>query len=445
MFRTPAKRAMALVVTGAFALGAAPALANVQLIYQNASTKKRKETQWVATSQTEEVRGEKQFVGTTPHVEEQATGPASKLVTESEIRRYQVPVTTHPLSREESREITTTTTNYIRRTTTSVVDSAWPVWVYYRGGAWDGKSLINSTPTNFAPSQYADANRRPPEPYMAPGQYQEYTAQQQSGRRTIYVEITPEETWMKMRLAYDTNLNYVAGYFEDNPSHGSSEVKKATVIRYHDHDAIQVHAVCNRHGQWWRGDCGTNYEKTFHLNGFIVKTDTRYTYRDAIRDESYQTVSDSAGPWTPTGRLKRGAALTNPGLRYEPLTETVLLRRYQAMNHSVAPKQLATSGNDVRKTFSADKSSGKDQAVLSGSKMRQGLGANRVTPSRVAPKGAGAPALPLGPLGELLGKPEATPGRPQPTPKPRSVSWWFPRDPQTPPPSVRYASYVSGL
>ena len=443
MFRTPAKRAMALVVTGAFALGAAPTLASTVNIPQSSSSTKRQETRLVSTPQTEEVRGEKQLVGTTPHVEEQVTGPASKLVTESEIRRYQVPVTTHPLRREESREITTTTTHGIRRTTSSVVMDSWPVWIYYRGHSTNGDS-VNSIPRDHPASDYAKAKYKPSDPVMAPGSFQEFTAQQQSNRKAILVQVILKDAQhINMRLGFDTNLRFVAGYFEDNPSHGSSEVKKATVTTHPGYHQIEIEAVCNKHGNWFV-QCGTNIKRTLRLYDYVVKTAIREDRQNVTRDEPYQTVSESAGPWTATGRMDRGPALTNPGLRYEPLIETVLLRRYQAMNDAVAPKQLATSGNDVRKTFSADKSSGKDQAVLSGSKMRQGLGANRVTPSRVAPKGAGAADKPGAQQG-ASGKSNAAPGHPQPTPKPGSISWWFPRDPQTPPPSVRYASYVSGL
>ena len=498
MFRPPSKRAMTLVVTGAIALSAGTALASVVDIPQGSSSTKRQETRLVLTTQTEEVQGARQLMTTTPKVEEKALGPASKLVTESEIRSYRVPVTTHPLSREEKREITTTTTNFIRRTTTSVVDQTWPVWVYYRGGAWDGVSRINSTPTQFDPSQYANEGRRPPEPGMTEGHHQVYTAEAQSWRRTVYVEITPQETWMRMRLAYDPNLKFVAGYFLDNPEHGYSEVAKATVTRYHDHDAISVQAICNRHGKWWVGGCGTNFERTFHLNGFIVKTDTQSSYRDVTREEPYSTVSESPGPWTATGKMVRGAALTNPGLRYDPFSETVMIRQFKAMNDALAPKKLASSGTDVRKTFSADSSSGKNQAALSGSKVRQSLGANRVTPSRVASKGAGAPgssgglaglvgnALPGQGLGQSVAPPSAsgagqgsgqpaagssatpppavptpapapTPAtnvswwpwlqpapQPTPTPTPTPYPWWFPFNPQTPPPSVRYENYLYG-
>ena len=445
MFRTPAKRAMALVVTGAFALGAAPALANAQLIYQSSSTKKHQETRLVTTPQTEEVRGEKQFVGTTPHVEEQVTGPASKLVTESEIRSYQVPVTTHPLRREESREITTTTTNYIRRTSTNVsyqYRDGWNVGGYLRKGFPIGTELLSLT--------YRSGNDYKDFPTYATNTGM-FTKSQSAydQANSLIVNIYPHgshgylDAFMIFRKH---DLSFVGGNIICHESKHAN-IKEARIIRHADYDEIQYRLNCYLNEDWWPWtSCETDRTVwTLPLDRKILAHRYLSDTRTETWDEPYQTVSDSAGPWTATGRMDRGPALTNPGLRYESLTEKVLLRRYQAVNDAVAPKQLATSGNDVRKTFTADKSSGKDQAVLSGSKLRQGLGANRVAPSRVAPKGAGAPVLPLGPLGGQSGKSDASPGRPQPTPKPGSISWWFPRDPQTPPPSVRYASYVSGL
>ncbi|MNR89288.1 hypothetical protein D3C72_202530 [compost metagenome] len=450
MSRPPALRALTLVATGVFALGAVPAQAAVVDIYQGSVSTKREEKRLVNTGRTEEVRGAKQLLGTTPHVDEKILGSASKLVTESEIRSYQIPVTTHPVMQEDKREVWTTTTNYIRRTTTEVIDSQWTVWNlggYLREGYRFGAVLTQKSP--MANGDYKSMSR----PVANTGP-QEYTLERYNWADAISVDISPHGMYEYLDshlVFYKSNLAFMGGNIKCH-DRWYANVKEAKLIRYSDHDAIQYRLNCYLNEDPWPWTwCETDRTVwTVHLDRKLIASEVKKKTHFETKDEPHSTVSTTTGSWTDTGRRELGAALTNPALRYESLIEKVMMRQVTAVNDAVAAKALARSGNDVRKTFTADSSSGKSQASLSGSKVRQTLGANRVTPSRVnTSKGNGAPdqsgassANPASPLFPWL-----LPPNPQPTPKPSPmpVSWWFPMDPQTPPPLVRYETYMNRM
>lgn len=215
-------------------------------------------------------------------------------------------------------------------------------------------------------------------------------------------------------------------------------------------------------------------------------------------DTPYSETSESFGPWEPSGKMLRVGDGT---LRQMTSSQKVLVKQRSAVNGANAAKSLTSTGLETRRVFTADTSSGKGRASLSGSKIRQTLGADKVRASgfgstshgtRSQDNGLGIDTLlkPIGqnplppapsptpkPTPEPTPKPTPTPeptpaptatpapgGRTVPTPKPGSgvrgylepwmlpdprpvqktqlaQLWWFPQNPQQPPLRVQYEAY----
>ena len=273
------------------------------------------------------------------------------------------------------------------------------------------------------------------------------------------------------------------GWNKGNPDF--AKIPSAQVKRYGDHDSIVYRLNCsNSEDPWPWNNCETDrvtYE--VHLDGRLLESQTLHAYKTVTTDEPYSAYSMSYTPWTPTGVTMKGAAYrptsTNRTgfVRSETTLETVLLTQRTAVNGANAAKGLAAAGLDARKVFSADSSSEKGRATLSGTRIRQTLGANRVKASQVAGSSHGSgvpdargglPGLRLGNNGQGGGSHASSGGQAVaappivPTPAPVIIpvsapvtvpapvtspspavpdSWWFPQDPTTPPPRVRYQPY----
>jgi hypothetical protein len=480
---------MTLLLTGTLALSATPALAGVELIPKGQTlTGKQTETRVVQTSAVAEYRGEKQLTQTVPYTKEQITGPTTKLIKELEDRTYQTPVTRNYVNREETREASTYRNDYIRRTTSQVLDRSWNIWKV--GGYTRNGFGFQSDLTKVGLASDGDY-RRAPRPWLSTGRV-ERSQEQFNQANVVAIIITPNASaHLSAYLLFDKNtLGFLGGamtchgWNKGNPDF--AKIPSAHVSRYADHDAIVYRLNCsNSEDPWPWNNCETDrvtYE--VHLDGRLLESQTLHAYRTVTTDEPYSAYSNSYSAWMPTGLTMKGAAYrptsTNRTgfLRTETTTETVLLSQRTAVNGANAAKGIATAGLDARKVFSGDSSSEKGRASLSGSRLRQTLGANRVKASQVtgSSHGSSAPESRGGLPGLGLGNGQGADSRASfggqapalppivPTPRPVPVvipvsapvavpapvtspspavpdSWWFPQNPTTPPPRIRYQPY----
>lgn len=419
MIRPPTTRAMMLVMTAAISLGALPALGEEKLTYKGWGYSSSTETRMAPSEQTVETRGTKEATGTSRLVEEKVLGAASKLMTESEVRNYQTPVTGYVVNREEKRLVSTITMFYTRTTTTTVVDQKVDKW---KLGGYLVKGYGFSTNLQYFPAR-SDGDYRSASQVLTIEGVQTKTTDDYDSSNVIAVNIVPHNEGGYLHAFmrfYKDSLQFMGGTII---CHGSDKanIREAKIIRYADHDAIEYRLDCALNQDFWPNTwCETDRTVwTLHLKGKLIEPVMVGVPRtETSKEEPYETISHSYGPWEPTGRTERGAALP---LRYEKSSEKTVLRQWTAVNDRTASKGLAAAGNDIRKTFSADKSAGAPRAALSGNMVRQALGANRVTPSSTGvSKGGGAPSssggLPI-PLPIPTPRPSPTPS-PAPTPIP---------------------------
>jgi hypothetical protein len=480
---------MTLLLTGTLALSASPAMGGVELIPRGQTlTGKQTETRWVQTSTSAEYPGEKQLTKTVPYTKEQITGPTTKLIKELEDRTYQTPVTRNHVDREETREASTYRNDYTRRTTSQVLDRSWNIWKvggYTRNGFGFQADLAKVT--LFSDGDYRRATR----PWLPSGRV-ERSQEEFNQSNVVAVMISPYEgAHLSAYLLFDkNNLGFLGGaitchgWNKGNPDF--AKIPSAHVKRYADHDSIVYRLNCsNSEDPWPWNNCETDrvtYE--VHLDGKLLASQTQYSYKTVTTDEPYSAYSMSYSAWTPTGVTMKGApyrptSTNRTGfVRNETTTETVLLAQRTAVNGANAAKGIAAAGLDARKVFSGDSSSEKGRASLSSTRIRQTLGANRVKASQIVGRSHGSSApesrggLPGLGLGNGQGAASRTssggqaPASPPivPLPPPVSVavpvsapvavpapvtspspavpdSWWFPQDPTTPPPRIRYDRY----
>ena len=470
MNRPPVMPALAFL--SVLSLSLAPAHAAVELIPQGTpTTTTSTETRIVATSETAEFPGTKQLISTTPATEETITGPTTKLVKQVENRTYSVPMTTYFLNREESRQVSVTQQNYIRRTTQQVIDTSWKTYIF--GGPTFAGVDIRSRPFDVYDVEEIkkDSWIWGKGVYMPPGPT-EYDANYWNQANCVIVAVSPSgwgSSHLQAWLWFDKSLQFLGGYFNDG--HGATRIRKAWVTQNWDNDFIHYDLDCTLNDDWWRIQpaCGTKGRFSYKLKGKLVFEKSHATYRTVTKDEPAVETTTAYGPWTPTGVVTKGfvkmAGWFQPMVRTETTTEKVVLSQRTAVNSTNATKGLATTGQSGRRAFTGDTSSEARSASLSGSKVRQALKANQAKASQVTSQshGAGAPQPPATPpaqkpetsgtgLGALLGagatantaglstgtKPDA--GTSSATGLSQD-SWWFPKDPQAPPPRLRFEAY----
>ncbi|GEM_PF-3090204 len=416
MNRSLVSRVLSLLLASGLTLSAWPAQAQqpdrVEIIPMGTTTSTETEDRILPTKKTEERIGARTLKKSSAHTEEVVTGPTTKLIKEFETRDYSFPVDTFRMTTLFQRAKTTTTTNFIRRTTRDVIVDSKKVWIYANGILADG-SKIYSGPRHIEPAEFRE---RPLNLSNYSSESRELPESHLNTRKTITVTIYPANGEPMVSLAFDLNLRFLGGRFIDALKHGSSEIRVANLTRYADHDAITFHMECTLRDDWWRVEprCGTSVTRTYHLKGRLIETPTRYTYEPRTTEESYSKYSYSSGRWVQSDKLETaGKPLST---RTETASETVLLRQYTASNTVNAAQTIASGALDTRRSFTADSSSGKGRAMLTGAKVRQQLGADRTAPSRIPSLGRGGGAPPQA-IVTRPQPPKPTP-RPQPTPRP---------------------------
>ncbi len=511
MIRPPALHAMTLLLTGSLALSATPALAGVELIPRGQTlTGKQTETRVIQTMTSAEYRGAKQLTKTVPYTEERITGPTTKLIKELEDRTYQTPVTRNYVNRQETREASTYRNDYTRRTTSQVLDRSWNIWKV--GGYATNGFGFQGDLVNVAIASDGDY-RRASRPWMPSGRI-ERSQEEFNRANVVAVKIDPYGTgFLNAYLVFDKNtLGFLGGaitcHGSDKGNPDFAKIPTAHVRRYADHDSIVYQLNCSNNETWWKLHCDTDKSTwEVHLDGKLLASQTLHAYRTVTTEEPYSDYTVSYTPWAPTGVTMKGApyrptSTNRTGfVRHETTIETVLMAQHTAVNGANAAKGIAAAALDARKVFSGDSSSGKGRATLSGTHVRQTLGANRVKASQVAGSShgssvpdarGGVPGLGLGnngqggssgasagaqadavppsappavpvvlpvrppvtvpvvhPVRPPVAVPVVHPVRPPvavpapvTTPSPTVPdSWWFPQKPSTPPPRVRYQRY----
>ena len=437
MFRPSASIAVTLLVSASLTLSAMPAAGQsgsdpkVELIKKGMNSVSRTETRLVPTSQTEAVTGEKTLVTSEKRSETQISGPTAVLIKDWETRTYQVPVTTYSLQREESRTTTTTTSDFIRRTTQQVPNGNETRYLLGDKSPNIGLQVaVMPSPLSAAAqkSHFESMTAHQLSFYQLPAFPQsgielDQKAWDETGSLLIGFDGFSQGQGLglgmiKALFAFDKDLNFLGGICRsESMGVQTSKVTNATLRQESHRTEIKFTTSTVSPLFPWEKPQINFSDPYVEVWSKLIDTRSIPSFQTVTKDEAYSEISESSSPWAATGKLVRGEGSVSSTTS----TERKLVGERLAPNSATSPKKLASSGNDIRRTFSADKSSDKSQAMLSGSKVRQRLGANRVTPSRVtASKGGGAPN------------------------NGSSSSWWFPQDPQTPPPLVRFESYLNG-
>lgn len=325
-----------------------------------------------------EVRGEKTLLTRQPFVEEALLGATSKLITEKEHRTYQIPFMRYAQSREEAREITTSTQRYRVTTSNKVVDQTRTVWMV--GGKMSG---VNSFTSDLAicwiapDGDYRNAARLG----LRSGRF-ERDQDRYNRANALAVTIDPYKDGNLISHLYfnKKTLTFMGGAIF---CHGNyAKIPWAKIKRYSNYDSIQYQLDCPINNDWWPFDhCATgDHVWELRLDGRILEQKTITTYKTVTTTTHEDKQTTSHGPWTETGTIEQEEKPLST--RYETETETVTLARYTVPNGKHTQKALAPGSADQRRIFSADSSSAQQRASLSGTKVRQKLGANQATPSR---------------------------------------------------------------
>jgi hypothetical protein len=453
--------AFTLLVAASLVLSAWPTHAVEELIPKGTRSTGRTETRLVPTTQSETVTGAKQLSGKTSSPVEQITGPMTKLIQDWETRTYQIPVTIYPLKREETRLITTTTTEFLRRITEQVPDGTETRYVLgtkpdlFTSLGLMAQVGIDVTPSPLSPSDQrlvfermressSTAYSRPP---LSGGEIElDQAAWDRVGSLVIAVRGNTSELGVFSAVfTFDKQRNFLGGLVEqEHVTNPFSWVESATIEDVVNGNAITFvkKAVSNGYGLsngdgygLSNGDYGLGNSQNLsnpvnyriQATKKLIETREAPRFRTTTREEPHYVVSESVGPWQPTWRVVRGQGTTT----LTTSTERVLVGQRTVPHAPGAPKEIAIGTADPRRVFKADSSAGKNSASLSGSKVRKTLGANRVTASRVSGSSQGAPrqdsANGQG-LGTVLNQLLPTP-KPAPTATPKPVSQLRPSEP----------------
>lgn len=420
---TRATSAPALALASVIGLAVSPAIAQVsysipQVTYipqGNPIVSKTTETRWVQTSDTVDVPGERQLVSVTPSTEKTVTGPTTRVVKEVETRTYSTPVTAYFVDREEARDVTTTTQNYIRRTSTTVLDKTWNVWMVggtlARGYPMHAGVISAGMPST---GNFRDASW----PYLTGGRY-EISQDAYNRGNALAIQIFPHTgDYLTTYLLFDKKTFKFIGGNIVCCAHRRANVNHAVLRRYAGYDEIEYQLNCYKNEDWNPFSfCPTDRTTwVLRVNGPILSQETRYAYRTQTTDSPYSTTSTAYGSWNPTGKTRTSSVISarKPGTTY---TETIVISQRTVQNSDNTPRQLAEAGQKQRGAFTSDNSSSTARASITGTQVRQSLKADQAKPSdiSVSPRAADA-------------------ARGQDT-------WLFPRYPHAVPARMRFEEY----